>query len=156
MNTRQAEKGHPTGDALWRWKKREAASSRPKGCHQTWLAGKNGGFNGKIMGKYEENQHNWRFYSWENQGTNCWGMFQRAMFDDTAGNLIRHPEVDRIWNFEHFPISVYKGFLKFPHSVYSRMTIHIYIVLYLCLCPYLYLYLYISQPPTKNRKVQSY
>ena len=21
LNTRQAEKGHPTGDALWRWKK---------------------------------------------------------------------------------------------------------------------------------------
>ena len=67
-------------------------------------------------------------------------MFQQAMFDDTAGNLIRHPEgpeVDRIWNFEHFPISV-RFFLKFPHSIYSRMTI--YIVLYLCLCPYLYLY----------------
>ena len=82
--------------------KRGAASSRPKGCHQTWLAGKNG----KIMGKYEENQHNWRFIAGKIKELL---MFQQAMFDDTAGNLIRHPEgpeVDRIWNFEHFPISV--------------------------------------------------
>ena len=136
--------------------KREAASSRPKGCHQTWLAGKNGGFNGKIMGKYEENQHNWRFIAGKIKELIAGVCSSEPSLMTRAGNLIRHPEVDRIWNFEHFPISVYKGFLKFPHSVYSRMTIHIYIVLYLCLCPYLYLYLYISQPPTKNRKVQSY
>ena len=70
-------------------------------------------------------------------------MFQQAMFDDTAGNLIRHPEgpeVDRIWNFEHFPISVRffwnfhilstPGWLSISISFYIYVYVHIYIYMW--------------------------